>query len=150
MRAVNVSFFINYKYIPRHRHRQYSYTQGSYTQYAVALSHGYGTVVMQEEVLQLKYMKQIIIIGIVGVAILTGIGYTYIDEPTEYVAPVQVATSTVEINNISEAQKQLNEAKRLLNEEEQKILGEIAERETRLEEIREVRLSFSQAPDQAN
>jgi len=87
--------------------------------------------------------------------------------------PVQTATSTVEVetDNVSEAQKQLNEAKRLLDEEEKTKLAEIAEieanaaatiaeieakkesdiseREARLEEIRAVRLSFSQAPAQA-
>jgi len=93
-----------------------------------------------------KTMK--IIIGILGVVIVAGLVYRInMQEPIEYVAPVQEEIITqVELNKIAEAQKQLDEAKRLLDEEEDTLLAEIAERETRLEEIRKVRLSFSQAP----
>ena len=66
----------------------------------------------------------------------------------EYSAPEPVIEMVVPVDNVSEAQKQLNEAKRLLDAEEQSILLEIAEKENRLEGIREVRLSFSQAPGQ--
>jgi len=52
------------------------------------------------------------------------------------------------VDSVLEAQKQLDEAKYLLNTEEAKILSEIDEKEARLEEIRAVRLSFSQAPGQ--
>jgi hypothetical protein len=79
------------------------------------------------------------------------IGYALIHrEPVEYVAPTTEIKQVIkqEVNNISEAQKQLDEAKKLLEEEENKILAEIKEREGRLEEIRKVRLSFSQAPKQ--
>lgn len=85
-----------------------------------------------------------VIIAAVGVA-----AYFQFNSDVTYIAPERVATSTpevIELDNVSEAQKQLNEAKKLLDEEETKILAEIADRETRLEEIREVRLSFSQAP----
>lgn len=86
-----------------------------------------------------------VIIAAVGV-----VAYLQFNSDVTYVAPErEIATSTpevIELDNVSEAQKQLNEAKKLLDEEEAKILAEIADRETRLEEIREVRLSFSQAP----
>lgn len=65
---------------------------------------------------------------------------------TEYEAPT--TEEVMPTDNVSEAQKQLNEAKRLLAEEEETLLSEIDEREARLEEIRSVRLSFSQAPEQ--
>lgn len=70
--------------------------------------------------------------------------------PAEYTAPLVETKEVVkqEVNNISEAQRQLDEAKKLLEEEENKLLAEIKEREGRLEEIRKVRLSFSQAPKQ--
>ena len=92
-----------------------------------------------------------IIIGLIISILLAGVAYIYNkQEPVEYVAPVQEEIITqVELNKIAEAKKQLDEAKRLLDEEEQTILNEIAERETRLEEIRKVRLSFSQAPERA-
>lgn len=71
-------------------------------------------------------------------------------EPVEYIAPAAPAVEEPEpVDNVSEAQKQLDEAKRLLAEEEEKLLAEIATKEARLEEIREVRLSFSQAPTPA-
>lgn len=91
--------------------------------------------------------KIIIAVIIVAVGVTA---YLQFNSDVTYVAPERVvATSTpevIELDNVSEAQKQLNEAKKLLDEEEAKILAEIADRETRLEEIREVRLSFSQAP----
>lgn len=90
-----------------------------------------------------------IIIAVIIAALGIGV-YLQLNSDVTYTAPEQeVATSTpevIELDNVSEAQKQLNEAKKLLDEEEAKILAEIADRETRLEEIREVRLSFSQAP----
>lgn len=91
-----------------------------------------------------------IIIGLIISILLAGGAYLYNkQEPVEYIAPAQEEIITqVELNKIAEAQKQLDEAKRLLDEEEDTLLAEIAERETRLEEIRKVRLSFSQAPSQ--
>ena len=91
-----------------------------------------------------------IIITLLALAVIAGLAYTLsTQEPVEYVAPVQVETegvTQVELNKIAEAQRQLDEAKRLLDEEEDALLAEIAEKELRLEEIRKVRLSFSQAP----
>lgn len=89
------------------------------------------------------------------VGVIKALEYLENEANVEYVAPevvTQVTAAvlpTVEKSNIDKAQEQLNEAKRLLDEEEKLILAEIDEREKRLEEIREVRLSFSQAPDQA-
>lgn len=90
-----------------------------------------------------------VIIVAVGVA-----AYLQFNSDVTYVAPEKVvATSTpevvVELDNVSEAQKQLNEAKKLLDEEEATIQEDIKKSEARLEEIRKVRLSFSQAPKQA-
>ena len=96
-------------------------------------------------------MKKIFVIGLIVCGVVSAFVILGMSNQPIYIENVQeVATSTVEVevNNISEAQKQLNEAKRLLAEEEDKILAEIAERETRLEEIRAVRLSFTEAPAQ--
>jgi len=93
-------------------------------------------------------MKKIII----GLAILAvaGIGiYLTQEKSVEYVAPITVVTTPIiEIDNVSEAQKQINEANRLLNEEEKELLTQKADIEAKLENIRKVRLSFSQAPKQ--
>lgn len=88
-------------------------------------------------------MNKIIIAILVTLALGT-LAYFQSREPIEYVAPV--VEEVVQTDNVTEAQRQLNEAKKLLDEEEQKILTEIKDKETRLEEIRKVRLSFSQAP----
>lgn len=79
-----------------------------------------------------------------GMYALMNFGSTEEYRPVE---PTQVIEEVKPLDHVSEAQKQLNEAKRLLDAEEAKILAEIEEKEARLEEIREVRLSFSQAPE---
>jgi len=90
---------------------------------------------------------KIIIIGLSILAVV-GIGiYLTQEKQVEYVAPVTATIQTV-IDNVSEAQKQINEANRLLNEEEKELLTQKADIETKLENIRKVRLSFSQAPKQ--
>jgi len=91
-------------------------------------------------------MKKIIIA--VGVALALTALALY-QKPVEYVAPtVETPVEVIKKDSVSEAQRQLDEAKKLLDEEETKILAEIKEKEARLEEIRKVRLSFSQAPSQ--
>lgn len=99
-----------------------------------------------------KFIKKakitVVLLAVIAAAIYALINFGTTEEYTKPVAPVIEEVEEVQIDNVSEAQKQLNEAKRLLNDEETKILSEIATREDRLEEIREVRLSFSQAPGQ--
>lgn len=96
-----------------------------------------------------------ITLALFGIAVL-GLGvFAITREQTIEVqnpAVAENATSTVEVelDNVSEAQKQLNEAKSLLDEEDALIAKEIETLEARREEIRAVRLSFSQAPAQAN
>ncbi len=92
-------------------------------------------------------MKIIIAIAAFA-AIGAGVYFSLNTSTTEYVSQPEPApvVEEVPLDQVSEAQKQLNEAKRLLDAEEAKILAEIKEKEARLEEIREVRLSFSQAP----
>lgn len=70
-------------------------------------------------------------------------------EPVKYEAVPQVEApkQVIQKDNVSEAQRQLNEAKKLLDDEEKSILAEIKAKEARIEEIRKVRLSFSQAPE---
>lgn len=97
-------------------------------------------------------MKRTIIAAVIFSVGITTIYFTSRPEEVSYVQPT-IATSTievVEVDNVTEAQRQLNEAKKLLDTEEQNILSEIATKETRLEEIRKVRLSFSQAPTPVN
>lgn len=97
-------------------------------------------------------MKKLIPAGVIialigaGVYALINFGSTETYTSPE---PEPVVEEPAPVDNVSEAQKQLDEAKRLLAEEESKLLAEIKEREDRLEEIREVRLSFSQAPTPA-
>ena len=104
-----------------------------------------------------------IIIGLVISLFLAGLAYTLQkQEPIEYVAPkIEAPQEIIKQDSVSEAQKQLDEAKRLLDEEDAKLRTEItaieqeakvkvAEKELRLEEIRKVRLSFSQAPEPVN
>jgi len=91
---------------------------------------------------------KIIIIGL-SILAVAGIGiYLTQEKQVEYVAPVTAIQTVIEIDNVSEAQKQINEANRLLNEEEKELLTQKADIETKLENIRKVRLSFSQAPKQ--
>jgi uncharacterized protein HemX len=93
-------------------------------------------------------MKTIAKLSVVA-ALGIGIYFYFTANTTEYVyqaEPAPVVEEVKPVDQVSEAQKQLNEAKRLLDSEETKILAEITEKEARLEEIREVRLSFSQAP----
>lgn len=75
-------------------------------------------------------------------------GFT--QKPKSYTATPQVEApkQVIQKDNVSEAQRQLNEAKKLLDDEEKSILAEIKAKEERIEEIRKVRLSFSQAPKQ--
>lgn len=58
----------------------------------------------------------------------------------------QEVTEPAPTDNVSEAQKALDEAKKILDAEENTIKEDIKKSEARLEEIRQVRLSFSQAP----
>lgn len=91
----------------------------------------------------------IIIVGSLALAFFAR-AYMNSQGPTVYEAPkVEVATSTpIELSKVEEAQAKLDAAKVLLDEEEKTILAEIATNELRLEDIRKVRLSFSQAPNQ--
>lgn len=94
------------------------------------------------------------------VAVVIGVVYGGNHLATKYATievvneEVSVATSTpvvvVELSNVEKAKEQLDQAKKLLDDEENMILAEIDAREARLEEIREVRMSFSQAPNQTN
>ncbi len=83
-----------------------------------------------------------IVIAVAGIYYLSTISSTteYVSQPTPDVVEVQPT------DNVSEAQKQLDEAKKILDAEETTIKEDIKKSEARLEEIRQVRLSFSQAP----
>jgi len=71
--------------------------------------------------------------------------------PTEVIAYEAVRTEFVsDTDTISTAKTQLENAKKLLTAEEALLLSEIDAHEKRLEEIREIKMSFSQAPDQQN
>jgi hypothetical protein len=96
----------------------------------------------------IKNVKVVAVILLVGAAAVYALS-TF--APTEvYVAPEpEPVVEEAPTDNVSEAQKQLNEAKRLLDNEEKMLLAEIQEKESRIEEIRQVRLSFSQAPTPA-
>lgn len=99
----------------------------------------------------IKFIKNLLIATtIVGLA---GIGFYFQKNQIlsyQQVEPTvtEVAVVPVDINKVQEAKTKLEAAKKLLNEEESTLLAEVKERETRLEEIRAVRLSFSPAPDQ--
>lgn len=90
----------------------------------------------------------LVVIGVIGIGMYTG------SQKVEYQAPEVVeeivSAPVVEKSNVEKAREQLEEAKRLLNDEESLILAEIDAREDRLEEIREIRLSFTEAPNQQN
>lgn len=97
-------------------------------------------------------MKKTLIYVAVLIAV-AGVTYFVSSRPytNESVSPEtqSVVVEPTPTDNVSEAQKQLDEAKKLLDAEEQKILEEIKEKEDRLEKIRQTRLSFSQAPTPA-
>ena len=92
---------------------------------------------------------------IAGIAVLgMGVAVTYIPSVTEVnkieteeiIKEIEVE---VEVDALSQAQAQLDAANLILDEEESKLLGEIeelqkqeAEKEARLEQIRETRTSF--------
>ena len=93
-------------------------------------------------------MKKIIIAVAIAVC-ASGALYLTQSKRVEVVnVQVEPKQEVVEKNNVSEAQRQLEEANRLLNEEEAKLLAEKSEIEKKLEDIRKVRMSFSQAPKQ--
>ena len=96
-------------------------------------------------------MKTIIIaLVLIGVS-ATALYFTQSKQEYVQVPTIEINKEViVEKNNVTEAQKQIEEANKLLNEEEAKLLAEKAVIETKLEDIRKVRLSFSQAPKQVN
>lgn len=96
-----------------------------------------------------KLLPAGIIIALLGAGVYALINFGSTETYTSPEPEPVVEEEPAPVDNVSEAQKQLDEAKRLLAEEESKLLAEIKEREDRLEEIREVRLSFSQAPTPA-
>ena len=101
---------------------------------------------MKKLIKKLKIVLIILAVAAAAVFALINIGST-----ETYVAPEAapvVEEVAAPVDSVLEAQKQLDEAKFLLDTEEAKILSEIAAKESRLEEIRKVRLSFSQAPGQ--
>jgi peptidoglycan hydrolase CwlO-like protein len=94
-------------------------------------------------------MKKTFIAILAAMAVIGGIYLTNsFSSTTEYVAQPAPVTEVVPTDNVSEAQKQLDEAKKILDAEETEIKEDIKKSEARLEEIRQVRLSFSQAPGQ--
>lgn len=96
----------------------------------------------------MKNKSFLAVIAIIMVA--AGVYYfSQISSTTEYQAePTPAVTEPVQMDQILEAQKQLDEAKKILDLEENGIKEDIKKSEARLEEIRQVRLSFSQAPGQ--
>jgi len=89
-----------------------------------------------------------ILVLVVAAAVYALINFGITETYTAPEAAPVVEEVAAPVDSVLEAQKQLDEAKYLLNTEEAKILSEIDEKEARLEEIRAVRLSFSQAPGQ--
>lgn len=88
-----------------------------------------------------------------GCVIVMGVAVTYydsvesiVDNTAEvYKEDEEVLEENVEqapVDPIQQAKEQLDEANRLLDEEEVRLLKEIEEREARLEQIRETRTSF--------
>jgi phosphopantothenate synthetase len=87
-------------------------------------------------------MKRLAIVAIVLTAILGGVALTQIDnEPVEFTAP-QVIEKEVEVDLIQKAQEELERINQELDAEEQKLLQEIEERKTRIENIHKTRASF--------
>ena len=87
-------------------------------------------------------MKRLAIVAIVLTAILGGVALTQIDnEPVEFTAP-QVIEKEVEVDLIQKAQEELERINQELDAEEQKLLQEIKDRETRIENIHKTRASF--------
>ena len=97
----------------------------------------------------IKLIKRIVLITIIGVAIGAAIffGVPFYQEHTKEAPVTPVATTTPDIieeyqDVLDESQEELLRIKQELDNEEQKLLDEIDERELRLERIRELRLSF--------
>lgn len=122
-------------------------------------------------------------------SVVIAILYFVVNKKEEVINYVAVNTPNTEVkqveklDTVSEAQKQLDQAKKMLDDEDTKLKAEVesiktesetkvsdkevkhkaeiesieaeakakvAEKELRLEEIRKVRLGFSQAPEQTN
>lgn len=76
-------------------------------------------------------------------AILGGIALTRIEtEVVDYQAPVEETVEVVPQDLIQKAQEELERINQELDAEEQKLLQEIEERKTRIENIHKTRASF--------